>query len=54
MNDDITFCADKDKCPQAATCRRAFPPSDVTRLWFANFKEQRDECLSYWPTGEKK
>lgn len=49
MTHDITFCADKDRCPKAATCRRAHPPVDVEWLSFSNFYEEGQECTAYWP-----
>ena len=46
---DITFCGNKEKCPNAGTCWRAaaLPPGIYT---YSLFYKEGEKCEYYWET----
>lgn len=48
---DITFCGNKEKCPNAGTCWRAadLPPGIYT---YSLFYKEGEKCEYYWENKE--
>lgn len=61
MNQDITFCANSDKCKLAKTCKRSKENHaiEINKNWsdyssWANFHEENKKCEYYYEKNSNK